>query len=418
MRRSYLQTIAPGAGWVMFLVTILEPCVVTGQETFPWPEGKKFAISLSFDDSRSTNLTYGIPLLDSHDIRATFYVHPQVVNEKLAEWKAAVARGHEIGNHTRVHPCSGNFLWSRHKSLEEYTLADMEEELAACNREIENLLGVSPQSFAYPCGQTFVGRGTGKKSYVPLVASRFTSGRGWLDEAPADPLYGDLAELSGMKMDDMDFDELMPMIRYARENNLWLVLVGHDTQPQPTGQTTRLTFLKDLCEYIQANGDIWVAPVGEVASYIETTRTNGRLLKHELPSIQADLEGTLHLKASSGRGLGPKIEYMPDWKAFGWWTNQDTVSWRINAPEARTYQIEMDWSVSDQEAGKTVRVLVDGEAQTVTIGKTGGWETFKREVVGTIRINSGKHTLTIVPADPGREGPLMDLRQVRLIPVL
>lgn len=416
MKRFYLQAIEPTVGWIVLCILLLASGLTRAQQKFPWPEGKKFAISLSFDDSRPTNLVYGIPLLDSHGVRATFYVHPNVVNGKLAAWKVAVAQGHEIGNHTLVHPCSGNFLWSRHNALEEYTLDDMKEELAACNRQLEKLLGVTPTSFAYPCGQSFVGRGTGKKSYAPLVAEFFTTGRGWLDEAPVDPLYCDLAELSGMKMDDMNFDELIPTITYARENNLWLVLVGHDTQPEHTGQTTRLDFLNDLCEYINANEDIWVAPVGEVASYVEATRTNGRLLKHELPSIQVDIEGAINLKASSGRGLGPKIEYMEDWRAFGWWTSKDTVVWNINVPEAATYQVEMEWSVSDEDAGKSVRIIADGAERTVTIGKTGGWETFKREIVDTIRVNKGRHKLMIVPADAALDGPLMDLRNVRLIP--
>ncbi len=417
MIRIYPQAIRPTTGLMVLFMILLGPDLVMGQENFPWPDGKKMAISLSFDDSRPSNLVHGIPLLNRYGVRATFYVHPHVVKEKLGEWRAAVAQGHEIGNHTLVHPCSGNFLWSRHKSLEEYTLADMKEELAEANRQIEELLGVSPKSFAYPCGQTYVGRGPGKKSYAPLVAELFTSGRGWLDEAPADPLYGDLTEVSGVKMDDMAFQELMPMIQYARENNLWLVLVGHDTQPEMTGQTTRLDFLDDLCEYIKSHDDIWVAPIGEVASYVEATRTNGRLLKHELPFVQADLQGTINLKASMGRGLGPKIEYMEDWKAFGWWMNKDTVVWNINVPQSQTYRIEMEWSVSDEDADKDVQVVVDGTVQTVTIEKTGGWEAFRRETVGTLQIGEGKHAFMVIPAESDLEGPLMDLRHIRLVPV-
>lgn len=401
----------------MVLCTLLVlPGLLSAQEAFPWPEGKKMAISLSFDDSRPSNLIHGIPLLDSHGVRATFYVHPHIVKEKQTEWKAAVAMGHEIGNHTLLHRCSGNFLWSRDNSLEDFTLEGMREELVECNRQLEELLGVTPTSFAYPCGQTYVGRGTGKKSYAPLVAELFTTGRGWLDEAPADPLYGDLSELSGVKMDDMDFDELLPMITYAREKNLWLVLVGHDTQPQHTGQTTRLDFLKDLCEYINANTDIWVAPVGEVAGYVETTRTNGRLLTHELPGIQAGADGTINLMASAGRGVGPTIEYMEDWRAFGWWTSKDTVVWNIDVPESTTYQVELDWSVSDEDAGKAIRIIAGDAERMVTIGKTGGWETFKQEVVDTIRVTGGEQKLMIVPADVDLDGPLLDLRRVRLIP--
>src|SRR5690606_40293713 len=61
--------------------------------------------------------------------------------------------------HSLNHPCSGNFPWSRDNALEEYSLDKMRNELAEANRQIENLLGIDVNTFAYPCGQTFVGRG-------------------------------------------------------------------------------------------------------------------------------------------------------------------------------------------------------------------------------------------------------------------
>lgn len=44
------------------------------REDFHWPEGKRAAISLTFDDARHTQITNGIPLLDEYGVKATFYV--------------------------------------------------------------------------------------------------------------------------------------------------------------------------------------------------------------------------------------------------------------------------------------------------------------------------------------------------------
>ena len=52
-------------------------------DTFPWPEGKRFALSLSFDDARASCLDHGIPLLNTHGVKATFYVLPHPVEEHL-----------------------------------------------------------------------------------------------------------------------------------------------------------------------------------------------------------------------------------------------------------------------------------------------------------------------------------------------
>lgn len=71
---------------------------------FPWPDGKRAALSLSFDDARLSQPDVGIPLLDQYGVKATFYVQPGPLDERLAGWKKAVAdgrwlilAGHEIG---------------------------------------------------------------------------------------------------------------------------------------------------------------------------------------------------------------------------------------------------------------------------------------------------------------------------------
>jgi hypothetical protein len=48
----------------------------------------------------------------------------------------------------------------------------MKEELVRADEELEAFFGVRPASFAYPCGQRYVGRGEATRSYVVLVAKR------------------------------------------------------------------------------------------------------------------------------------------------------------------------------------------------------------------------------------------------------
>ena len=230
------------------------------------------AISLSFDDARLSQVEGGTKLLNQYDVKATFYVVPTAVEKNLEAWKKAVEHGHEIGNHSVRHPCTGNFLWSRNTALENYTLEQMRSELIEANEQIEKLLGVKCAAFAYPCGQTFIGRGKETKSYIPVVAELFLSGRGWLDEGPNDPTFCDFAQLTGVESDGKDFDQILPLIEAARKNSQWLVLAGHEMNDSGT-QTTRLAMLKALLEYAKdpANG-VWIAPVSTVAKYIQEQR--------------------------------------------------------------------------------------------------------------------------------------------------
>jgi len=236
---------------------------------FKWPEGKKAAISLSFDDARESQVLRGTDLLDQFGVKATFFVVPSAVEKQLNGWKKAVANGHEIGNHSLNHPCTGNFSWSRSHALEDYTLKMMKSELEDCNKRVQELLSVTPSVFAYPCGQKFVGKGLNTKSYVPLVSKMFLLGRGWMDEAANDPGYCNFAQLTGIEMDGKNFDEILPLINDAVKNGTWLVLAGHEMGDEGP-QTTRLTMLKQLAEYVQnpVNG-IWIAPMGTVAKYIQ-----------------------------------------------------------------------------------------------------------------------------------------------------
>jgi peptidoglycan/xylan/chitin deacetylase (PgdA/CDA1 family) len=237
--------------------------------SYTWPEGKRVALSLTFDDARLSQVDKGTSLLNQYNVKATFYVIPASVKQRLDGWKKAVASGHEIGNHSLSHPCTGNFPWSRQKALEDYTLEKMRAELREANRTIQELLGVTPEVFAYPCGQTFVGRGVQTKSYVPVVAELFLSGRLWLSEGPNDPGFCDLAQLTGIEMDGKTFEQIRPLLEKAKETGQWVVLAGHEMR-DAGDQTTRLSMLKDLLEYARnpANG-IWMAPVGTIAKYIQ-----------------------------------------------------------------------------------------------------------------------------------------------------
>ena len=259
----------------LFLVPLaIAPSAIAqpNPKDFEWPNGARGAVSLTFDDSRSSQVDPGLAVLDRLGAKATFYVVPVRVAEDLAGWKRLVASGYEIGNHSLRHPCTGNFAWSREAALEDYTIDRMRTELIDGNRQLKEMLGVEPVTFAYPCGQTFVGRGRSTRSYVPLVAELFLAGRGWLDETPNDPTFFDAAQVSGMSMDGMDFSEVKALVESARDAGYWLVLAGHEIG-HAGRQTTRISMLEQLVPYLRdSENGIWFETVGEVARYVREHR--------------------------------------------------------------------------------------------------------------------------------------------------
>jgi peptidoglycan-N-acetylglucosamine deacetylase len=235
---------------------------------FEWPNGKRAAVSLSFDDARLSQIDTGLALLNDEHVKATFFVQANNIGQRLEGWKKAVADGHEIGNHSLTHPCTGNYAFSRHNALEDYTLQRMAAQLDDANAEIQRLLGVKPKTFAYPCGLKFVGRGMDVRSYVPLVAERFLVGRGYLDESANDPAFCDLAQTMGTPFDDLDLEQMTHRVEQAAKDGRWVIFVGHEIGKRGF-QVTDTGALKALCEYLKdpANG-IWLGTVEEVAEYI------------------------------------------------------------------------------------------------------------------------------------------------------
>jgi len=240
-----------------------------------FPDGVSAALSLSFDDARASQLE-GVRVLDDHGVRATFYVLPAGVATAPERWSALAASGHEIGNHSNTHPCSANFDFSVANALEDKTLHDVAADIDAATGMIEELLDVQPRTFAYPCGQSFVGRGPRRQTYVPVVVERFLAGRGAGGEVGNVPARCDLAHVDAYTIDGLDAGALQSLVATGMTRGEWVIMAGHDIG-RPGPQTVAARELERFCSNVTKDDRIWVAPVVEVAERIAAhARTSGR----------------------------------------------------------------------------------------------------------------------------------------------
>lgn len=243
---------------------------------FKWPEGKKLAVSLTFDDGLPSQLKFAAPLLEKFNIKATFYINPRGEDYKsfLKPWKDMADQGHEIGNHTLTHPCSCNFQVYRREGLqnprclENMSLEDIRADILEAHRRIKEVIPEGSRTFAYPCYQTYVGRGRIKKSYVPIVAEIFLAARGWGETVCANsPLLCDLHELWSWPAHRMSYEEMIGLAIKSSYEERWAIYTFHNVNGgylsvSDYDLTGFLKFLKDH------EDKIWVAPVCEVAEYI------------------------------------------------------------------------------------------------------------------------------------------------------
>ena len=150
-------------------------------------------------------------------------------------------------------------------------------------------------------------------------------------------------------------------------------------------------------------GEMKSTPVSQPQSQNKPTlvrpETNGRLLR---------------LTARNGRGIGPKIDYMPEWWAFGWFTNRDRVEWDVEVELEGKYNVELVWSVSDESAGNEFLLEAGKQKLTGTIDRSGSWETFKSKNIGTIKLKPGRQKIVFKSNKPDVNAGMLDLREIKL----
>jgi hypothetical protein len=112
---------------------------------------------------------------------------------------------------------------------------------------------------------------------------------------------------------------------------------------------------------------------------------------------------------------------MPEESAFGWFTAADKVEWEVQVPDPGTYDVFLDWSVADDEAGKPFVLETKGQQLHGVVGPTGSWQTYSTAKIGTIALKAGTQKLVFKPASKfpttGDKGALLDLRGLKLVPV-
>ena len=130
--------------------------------------------------------------------------------------------------------------------------------------------------------------------------------------------------------------------------------------------------------------------------------------------VRVEKNGTLRLSAEKGKAIGPEIKYMPEWRAYGWFTAADRVEWQVQVPETGIYQVSIEYSVDNLEAGKQFILFSSSANLKGIVARSGSWETYKVVKVGVIKLNKGVQKITFKSQTKFAKGAILDLREIRL----
>jgi peptidoglycan-N-acetylglucosamine deacetylase len=256
--------------------------------SFTWPDQRRCAISLTFDDGLVSQVQTAIPSMNDCDLRGTFYLNPRGYDRQTARllncpstgwrdqlqiWLPMHLAGHEIGNHTVTHPCSLNIQaeWLEGKYLQDWSLAQIEADMLLAQERIQSVFpNQRATSFAYPCYESDVGHGAQRTSYTPVVARHFVAARA-RGEYANDPLFCDLHHLSSWPVERQDGSTMIGLVEQALAQGRWGVFTFHGINEGhlPVGLPD---FLELLDHLVYRRVEVWVAPVAEVGEYITRMR--------------------------------------------------------------------------------------------------------------------------------------------------
>jgi len=251
-------------------------CFITtthAQNNKPW-KGKSCAVVLTYDDGLDVHITNALPVLDSLGLRATFYIADYMNRfyAQMRSWRAAAGKGHELGNHTKYHPCMGGLpgreFVKRETDLRYYTVQRMDDEILAMNIDLEGIDGRTQRTFAYPCGDTKIH----DTAYIDPLKKQFIAARGIIPSMPTIDEV-DLYNVSCYGVNNQSGDEMIAWVKEAQAKQGLLVILFHGVGGGHSINVS-LPAHSQLLHYLKANEkDIWIAPMVEVAEFIKKKQT-------------------------------------------------------------------------------------------------------------------------------------------------
>lgn len=245
------------------IAALLGVAPVLAAPAWNWPDGHQAAIVLTYDDALPSHLDVAIPQLDKAGLKGTFFLSAIFDQKLVPGWRAAAARGHELGNHTVLHPCArGTFKMPDHQNAESYQVGDMLTEIRIQNTLLHAIDGQVSRTFAMPCGQRLVADG---KDYLETLRGaglvRFARGI-----APPAKTPGEVDPFnvpSTFFAETVTGAELIAFVEEVRSRG-GLGVIGFHGVGGDYSVTTRQAH-QQLVDYLAAHRqEIWVAPFNEV----------------------------------------------------------------------------------------------------------------------------------------------------------
>src|SRR5688500_17182838 len=98
-------------------------------------------------------------------------------------------------------------------------------------------------------------------------------------------------------------------------------------------------------------------------------------------------DGSLVLPVRHAKLTGKSLAYMPEWDALGFWRAGEAAEWDVEVTKPGTYEVAMEWSVNDQNAGNPFVIEAGSNKLEEKAESTKRWDWYRIKKVGTVQID-------------------------------
>ena len=245
---------------------------VAGEEARLW-HGRQAGVVVTYDDALNNQLDLVVPVLDSLNLKATFYLTAGFpgFRDRVEDWRQAAAGGHELGNHTLFHPCDargpGREWVAKDNDLSSYTTQRLLQEIDITNSLLQGLDGQTERTFAYTCGDTATADG----SFKAALAERFPAARGTISGLDQ-PGTLDLYNVRTYVANGQSAEEMIAWVRAAAEENALVTILFHGVGGDHNLNVDTAAH-RAFLEYLYAHQDeLWVTTMLDMAAHLRDQR--------------------------------------------------------------------------------------------------------------------------------------------------
>lgn len=143
-------------------------------------------------------------------------------------------------------------------------------------------------------------------------------------------------------------------------------------------------------------------------------------LTREPVIYRPDAQGEVVLPAHGAIVHGEKLRYepQPHKNTVGYWQNEkDWCEWKLSLPKPMSYHVYILQGCGKGHGGSRVNVIAGDRQLEFEVEDTGHFQNFLERQIGTLEFGSSKNqSIKLVPVNKAK-GAVMDVRQVRLVPV-